>query len=304
MGITISLWGGAGHASVADVVGAVRRAADAGFDGFWLPQTFTVDALTALALAGAEVDGIALGTAVVPVQGRHPVPLAQQALTAAQAVGPGRLTLGVGATHAVVSEGVYGIPYRGIVEACAESLEVLGGLLGPEHRAAVEGETLTARATLGLDAPAVPVLLAALGPRMLEVAGRLADGTVTWMTGRKTLADTVVPSIRAAAERAQRPTPRVVAGLPVIVTDDPTAARDRLRPRLEGAARMPSYRRQVADEGVADVTQLAILGTADEVAEQVLALAELGVTELMADLGPDPDEVAATTEVLVGLPRR
>jgi 5,10-methylenetetrahydromethanopterin reductase len=301
--IAISAWAGSDRKSVDDVVTSVRDAADAGFDTVWLPQTLTVDALTALAVAAHVVSGIRIGTAVVPIQGRHPIPLAQQALTVAQVAGPGRFTLGIGVTHPLVSEGWYGIPYGQVVDLCREELEALGGLLGPARRSAVEGDHLTARAPLIMEVTPPSLVVAALGPRMLDLAGTLSDGTVTWMTGPATLRARVVPRIREAAARVGRPEPRVIAGLPVSVSNDAAAARDRIRPRIEGASHMPSYRRQLALEGLDDLADLAIVGDADEVAGQVAALAELGVTELMADVFGTPEERETTISVLTGLAR-
>src|SRR5579871_4895480 len=219
----VSAWSGADLGTVANVVGAVRAAADAGFDGVWVPQTLSVDTLTALAVAASAVPTIAVGTAVVPIQGRHPVPLAQQALTVSDAAGPGRFTLGVGVTHAFVSETFYGFPYRDVVALCREELEALVGLLGPDRHSDVAGRYLSTHATLTMGGATPSVVVAALGPKMLDVAGTLTDGTVTWMTGPVTLRETVVPALHAAAARAGRGSPRVVAGLPVCVTRDPAS---------------------------------------------------------------------------------
>lgn len=298
MTVVISKWAGAGHRTVAEVVAAAQQAKDEGYDCLWLPQTLTFDAMTALAVAAAAVPGIDLGTAVVPIQGRHPIPLAQQALTVADVAGPGRFTLGIGVTHAPVSEGFYGIPYREVVELCREELDALDGIFGPERTASVEGRHLTARGPVMVDTPAPGLLLAALGPRMLDLAGARTDGTITWMTGPRTLAAQVVPRLTEAAAAAGRPSPRVVAGLPVCVTDDPAAARDLVRPRIEGAGQLASYKRQLAAEGLDDVAELALVGTADEVTEQIEALGALGVTELMADVVGTEAEVEATTAVL------
>jgi F420-dependent oxidoreductase-like protein len=286
---------------VAEVVAAARQAEDEGFDTLWLPQTLTFDAMTALAVAAAAVPNVNLGTAVVPIQGRHPIPLAQQALTVADVAGPGRFTLGIGVTHAPVSEGFYGVPYRDVVELCREELDALDGLLGPDRRASVEGRHLTARGPVMVETTAPGLLLAALGPKMLELAGTRTDGTVTWMTGPRTLAEQVVPRIRDAAARAGRPAPRIVAGLPVCVTHDPAGARDRVRPRIEGAAQMASYKRQLAAERLDDVADLAVIGTADEVAAQIDGLGALGVTELMADVFGTEAEIEATTALLATL---
>lgn len=299
--IEVSLWAGAGNGTVADVVAAVQRASDVGARGVWLPQTLSVDALTALAVAAHAVPDINIGTAVVPIQGRHPIPLAQQALTVAQVAGPGRLTLGIGVTHPPISEGFYGIPYSQVVDLCREHLQALTGLLGPQHRSDHAGTHITARGSLMIEAPIPSLVVAALGPRMLELAGSYSDGTVTWMTGPTTLREKIVPTITAAAERAGRPAPRVIAGLPVCVTDDLPAARELVRPRIEGAARFPSYRRMLGGEGLDDLADLAIIGDADFVRARILELAEAGVTEVMADVFGTPVEHEATIALLTSL---
>jgi 5,10-methylenetetrahydromethanopterin reductase len=299
----VSAWAGSGHTTVAAVTGAVRDAAAAGFDAIWLPQTLSVDALAALAVAASHVPDIHLGTAVVPLQGRHPFPLAQQALTASDAAGPGRFTLGVGVTHAFVSETFYGFPYRDAVALCREELQALHGLLGPDRRVSIAGKFVVAEVAITMPAPSPSIVVAALGPKMLELAGALSDGTVTWMTGPRTLRTRIVPAISEAAARAERPAPRVIAGLPVSVTSDVTAARDAVRPRIQAAAQMPSYKRQLELEGIDDVAELAIVGDADQVLESISALAEAGVTELMADVFGSPEEQDRTRDVLRRFPR-
>lgn len=301
--IPISRWGGAGLRDLDDVARVVGDAASAGFAGVWIPQTTSVDALTALAVVARQVPGIPIGTAVVPIQGRHPIPLAQQALTTALAAGPGRFTLGLGVTHRVVSEGFYGIPYGQMVATCEEHLTAMQGLLGAGHATRVEGRWITARAALDLGDADVPIVLAALGPRMVEIAGRLADGTVTWMTGPRSLGESIVPSLRRAADAAGRLAPRVIAGLPVCVTDDIAAARDRLRPALLGAMALPSYARMMAVEGFDDPAELALVGDESAVGERIAALATLGVTELLANVVGTPDEQARTITALTTPPR-
>jgi 5,10-methylenetetrahydromethanopterin reductase len=297
--IAVSVWGGSDTATVDAVVARVEAAASEGFGSIWFPQTAGLDALTALAVAAVKVPGIRLGTAVVPIQGRHPIPLAQQALTVADAAGPGRFTLGVGVTHAVVSEGWYGVPYQGVVALFEEELEALDGLLSTRRQADVEGAHLTARLKLSVPAAPPGLVVAALGSKMLRLAGRLSDGTVTWMTGPKTLESQVVPEIIAAAAEAGRPAPRVIAGLPICVTGDREAARDRARPILSGSARMPSYGRQLAAEGLDDPADLAYIGDEDEVAGRLASLEGIGVTELLANVIGTEEEVTRTRSFLV-----
>jgi F420-dependent oxidoreductase-like protein len=299
--IDISLWAGADARTVATVIERVQAAADEGFGGIWLAQTPTVDAIGALTVAGHVVPDIKIGTAVVPIQGRHPIPLAQQALTAADAAGPGRFTLGVGVTHAMVSEGWFGIPYRSVVPLCRDEMEVLSKLLSAERKADFSSERLTARITLGMDVAAPGLLLAALGPQMLDIAGRYADGTVTWMTGRRTIGTRVAPALREAAERAGRPAPRVAVGLHVCVTDDPSGARERLTPAMSGAAQMPSYKRMVAEEGVDRPADIALVGDEDRVRELIDELEAAGATELIANVAGSPEEQARTRSFLPGL---
>ncbi|HEX3564977.1 MAG TPA: TIGR03564 family F420-dependent LLM class oxidoreductase [Acidimicrobiales bacterium] len=293
--ITISVFGGADAPTVSELVSRTAAAATDGFDGIWFGQGFTVDTLTALAVAADQVPAIGLGTAVIPIQGRHPLPLAQQALTGATGAGPGRLTLGVGVTHQVVSEGCYGVPYASVVGLCADELEGLAPLLGADRRADVAGERIVARGALGIDGPSPGLVLAALGPRMLELAGRLTDGTVTWMTGVETIRRHVVPSIAAAASRADRPPPRVVVGLPACVSDDRDGARARVGAAMAGPAAMPSYQRMLAAEGVAEPVDIALVGDEDEVAG--------GIAELVANVQGNPEEQARTRAFLGRLAR-
>jgi F420-dependent oxidoreductase-like protein len=260
---------------------ALRRAADDGFASAWLANIFGVDALTALAVAGSEAPGIELGTAVVPVYPRHPAALAQQALTTAAALGS-RLTLGIGLSHKIVIEDMYGYSFDRPARYMSEYLSVLLPLLDGQQ-ASFQGETV--RAAIGLTTPRpgrVPVLLAALAPQMLRLAGQRTDGTVLWMTGPATVRDYVVPAITQAAEQAGRPSPRVVCMLPVCVTDDPDAARARANRVFEIYGQLPSYRAMLDREGAANPGDIALIGDEQAVAAQIEALREAGVTDFVA----------------------
>jgi len=296
--VQISIYGGSDATTVAEVIARVRAAADEGFRSFFLPQTAGLDALTALAVAAREVPSIGLGTAVVPIQGRHPIPLAQQTLTLADAAGDGRITLGLGVTHKPVSEGWYGIPYKSVVGLCEEELRVLDGLLSASRRADVDGTYVSAHIELPLKVARPGRVLAPLGPKMLEIAGRYTDCTVTWMTGVSTLRNDVVPRLREASAAAGREAPRVIVGIPVCVTGDVAGARERLGPGMAGTARMASYARMVAAEGVAEAVDIALIGDEDEVAARIDGLAAAGMTELLANVLGDPDERARTRAFL------
>jgi len=298
MVMRVSLFCGADVSTVDAVVDRARMAAGDGFCAIWFAQGFNLDALSALAVAASAVPDIELGTAVVPIQGRHPLPLALQALTVADVAGPGRFTLGIGVTHQIVSEGSFGVPYRSVVDLCAEEVAALAGLIGPERTADHVGDRLTVRATVGNATPSPGLVVAALGPRMLDLAGTWADGTVTWMTGPATLGGQVVPRLRTAAERAGRPEPRVVVGLPVCITDDVEGARQRVGATMVGPSRLPSYRRMLDAEGVAEPVEIAIIGDEAEVAGRIDALGRVGATELLANVQGTPEEQSRTRSFL------
>ncbi len=210
----------------AAVVDELRRYADAGFDHAFASQIFGPDPLTLLAAAGAQVPGIGLGTGVVPVHPRHPMMLAAQALTV-QAITDNRLILGIGLSHQVMVEGIWGMSFDKPARYMEEYLASLMPLLRGEAVSSV-GERVTTTTPLPLGVPgatAPPVLVAALGTLMLKLAGTVADGTVTWMTGTATIESHIAPTIRAAAQAAGRPEPRVGVSLPVSVTSDVEAAR-------------------------------------------------------------------------------
>ncbi|MFF3443946.1 LLM class F420-dependent oxidoreductase [Streptosporangium sp. NPDC002721] len=268
-----------------DVFGHLReriaRGADDGFSSVWMSQTFDLDALTALAVIGSQVPGIELGTAVVPTYPRHPAVLAQQALTVNAAL-DGRLALGVGLSHQIVIEGMYGLNFERPARHMREYLSVLLPLVRGEN-AAFEGETLTAR--LGLNVPGpkdMPVLVAALAPRMLKLAGEVADGTVLWMTGARTVTEHVAPAVTEAARAAGRPAPRIVCALPVCVTDDAEAARALAAERFEIYGQLPSYRAVLDKEGAEGPADVAIIGDEDEVSARIEELAKAGVTDFVA----------------------
>ena len=300
--VRIGWFAGADAVTLDDAVGRTARAVDEGFAAVWFPQTASLDALTALAVVAREVPEPHLGTAVVPVQGRHPIPLALAALTVADAAGPGRFTFGIGATHRPVSEGWFGVPYRGIVDLCAETIAAVNGLFSESRTVAFEGNLLTARLTTTMTVPAPSLMLAALGPRMVDLAGRETDGTITWMTGPRELAR-LVAGLRAAAAGAGRPAPRVIVGIPICLTDDVPGTREALRPLMERVATMPSYRRQVALEGVDHPSEVAVLGDEDTLRSRLAELASVGMTELCAQVVGSPEQQRATREFLGALSR-
>ena len=289
-----------------DVLGAltvsVQQAADDGFSSGWLANIFGLDALTALAVAGSRVPGIELGTAVVPTYPRHPAALAQQALTV-QAALDGRLALGIGLSHQLVIEGMYGLSFDKPARHMKEYLEILLPLLDT-GKVSFQGESLTARMGLARSSDQrVPVYLAAMAPRMLHLAGAVAEGTILWMTGPKTVESHVLPKLLEAAEGAGRPTPRVVCVLPVAVTDDPAGARTFADKAFSIYNDLPSYRAMLDIEGAGGPGDVAIVGDEDSVGEQIDALATMGVTDFVAGAFATGDDAERTRALLSSLAR-
>lgn len=279
---------------------SLREAAEQGFPSFWMPQIFGMDALTAIAVAAKNVPNIRVGTSVIPTYPRHPMVLAQQALTTQSVIG-GRLELGIGLSHQPVVEGMWGISFDKPVRHMSDYLSILTPLLN-DRRVSYKGESIIGRGEITpppADAP--PVLVAALGPQMLRLAGRLADGTITWMTGPETIRTLTAPTISEAAEEAGRPAPQVAMGLPVCVTSDVDAARERADRDYAIYGQLPSYRAMLDREGAATPADVAIIGDAGEVADRIRALADCGVTTFAASAFGSSDELAATREVMISL---
>ncbi|QFG26068.1 LLM class F420-dependent oxidoreductase [Actinomadura sp. WMMB 499] len=297
MRIGVSLGERSGPDALARLGDDVRRAADDGFASAWMSNIFGMDALTALAVAGNGVPGIELGTAVVPSYPRHPAALAQQARTAALAL-DGRLTLGIGLSHKVVIEDMYGFDFGRPLRHMDEYLSVLLPLLTGET-AAFDGDTVRGHISLGVpNEGRVPLLLAALGPRMLKLAAERTDGTVLWMTGPATVREHIAPTITGAAEAAGRAAPRIVCVLPVCVTGDPERARERAAKAFEVYGTLPSYRAMMDREGAKGPEDLAIIGTEDEVGARLAELDAAGVTDFVAGEYMSGEERERTREFL------
>lgn len=270
-----------GNQDLDGFVDEVREAKEAGFTSVWAPQIFGLDALTALAVASKEVSDIELGTAVVPTYPRHPTVLAGQALTTQGASG-GRLTLGIGLSHKVVIEDMWGFDFSKPARHMREYLSALLPLL-KDRSVSFTGETLKAIGQLQTTvSPPPQVLLAALAPRMLALAGSMCDGTVTWMTGPKTIGSHIVPSVTKAADDAGRPSPRVVCALPVAVTDDEASARERAGNAFVIYGQLPSYRAMLDREGADGPANVAIIGNEASVATQIQEVLAQGATEFVA----------------------
>jgi 5,10-methylenetetrahydromethanopterin reductase len=288
----------AGDEGLDGLVSQARELEVKGFHTLWMANIFGFDAIGALGIVGRETRRIELGTAVVPTYPRHPVAMAQQALTT-QAASRGRFVLGIGLSHRIVIENLLGLSYERRAAHMREYLEVLGPLLRGEpcdHK----GEEYRVQVALQVPGTApVPVLVAALGPAMLRLAGHLAAGTITWMTGPRTLADHTVPTLRAAAEEAGRPAPRVVAGLPIALVRDAAAARARAAEEFSIYGQLPSYRAMLDREGAAGPADVALAGDERELDAALRRLEDAGVSDFCAAVfEAEPGAASRTAEYL------
>ncbi len=291
-------------ASTSRAIESLSALHNEGFRRVWSTQMPTEpDLLTMIAVAGNHVPEIKFGTGVVPMQNQHPMNLAQRALTTNAAVG-GRLSLGLGLTHKVVTEGMWGIPYDRPIKRTNEFLDGLLPLLNGE-KTSTTGDFTTARGALTMtEVPSPPVYLAALGPKMLRIAGRRTAGTVTWMTGPKTLRDHIVPALRAAAVEAGRPADavRTVAMLPVSVTDDATSAADAAGTVFAMYNQLPSYRAMLDREGYTHASDAAIIGDEAAVTARIRQIRDAGVDEFVGiPFDRDPENRARTRTLLRAL---
>ncbi|MBL7500978.1 TIGR03564 family F420-dependent LLM class oxidoreductase [Frankia sp. CNm7] len=289
------------------IIQQARQAEADGFSALWYASNVTGDPLVAMALAGQETRAIELGTAVLQTYPCHPLLQANRAASVAAAMGRPGFTLGIGPSHEPLIRDVYGLSYDHPGRSTEQYLTILTALLRGED-VDIKGEDWSTRGAGGwMTRPAhpVPVLLAALGPRLLRVAGEHADGVVLYMAPAPAIETHVVPRLHTAAAEAGRPTPRIVAGLPVAVHDDPTEARAAAAASAVSYAEMPNYQRILTRGGAASAAHAAITGTGTAVRAQLQALLDAGATDIWAAVFPvgdtreaRADSIRRTTDLL------
>jgi F420-dependent oxidoreductase-like protein len=300
IGVMIGPERGDSARKVGRMIQDVQWAESAGLDTAWVPQVPTdFDALLAIALMGVRTTRIELGTAVVPLQAQHPIALARQAMSV-QAATEGRLALGIGPSHHWIVRDMLGLPYARPAGFTRDYLDVLDAALSGPGPVDVENESFTVHnpLELGLIAP-MPVLIAALGPVMLALAGERADGTVLWMADERAVADHVVPRITKAAEAAGRPAPRIVAGIPVTLCQpsEVDLARERADRILGEAEISPNYQRLLDYGDATSIGDLCAAGDEAAIAARFERFADAGVTDLsvrLLPIGEGRDELIAS----------
>lgn len=277
-----------------------RWAEDAGLASIWIPQIpDDFDALTAVAVAGLETRRIEIGTAVVPVQPRHPIALAQQALST-QAVCAGRLALGLGVSHHWIIDEMLGLPYEHPEPTMRAYLDVLDAALRGPGPVDVENAMFRVHNPLDItDVAPTPVLLAALGPRMLQLAGERTDGTILWMADERAIGSHIAPKIARAADAGGRPAPRIVAGVPVCLCgdDEVDLAVARTNRILAEAETSPNYQRLLEKGDARTVGDILAAGSEATIERRLRAFADAGVTDLsfrVVPIGDGRDDLVAS----------
>jgi F420-dependent oxidoreductase-like protein len=274
---------------VARLVADAKAAEEAGFTSIWVPQVpGDFDALTAITLLGQATERIELGTAVLPIQTRHPIAMAQEALSI-QAVCDGRFTLGLGTSHHWIIEDMLGLPYERPAHQMRNYLQVLNAALRGPGSVDVENDGYRVHSPIDVtDWGPNPVLLAALGPVMLRLAGEQASGTILWMADERAVAEHVVPRITKAAARAGRPAPRIIAGVPVAIcpNDEVDDARARANRVLGQAEFSPNYQRLLARGDATTMGHILAAGDESAVLDRLRAFRDAGATDLAVRVLP------------------
>jgi 5,10-methylenetetrahydromethanopterin reductase len=307
-GIRIGIGVGVGQGGLAAALAEIARAETAGFHSVWIANIFGVDAMTLASLSGTTSSRIELGTAVVPTHSRHPVYMAQQALTTQAACG-GRFVLGLGPSHKMVIEGMLGLSFAKPAQHVREYVQIVSEL-ARTGRSAFQGRTYRVNASLSVpEASAkLPILIGGLGPLMRRIAGSLCDGTITWMTGPRAIGEQLAPDLARAASEAGRPAPRIVCGLPVCLTQDVAGAREAAARAFAVYGQLPSYRAMLDAEHAAGPGDLLLAGDAGQIERAIEGLRSAGATDLNAAVfghGPDREaSVERTFQLLAELSRR
>lgn len=296
---------------VSKLISDIQWAESAGLDSAWMPQVPNdFDLLTMVALMASNTSRIELGTAVVPLQAQHPIALARQALSV-HAVSGGRLVLGVGPSHHWIVRDMLGLPYDKPAAYTRDYLQVLNAAISGPGDVDAENDSFTVHnpTVLGADTP-MPVLVSALGPVMLQIAGEHADGTSLWMADEKAIGEHIAPKINKAAAEAGKPAPRIVAGIPVTLcaNSEIEEAKDRANRVLAEAETSPNYQR-LLDRGEArNVGDLLAAGDEESILKRFKQFADAGVTDLsvrLLPIGDNRDELIAskyrTREVIAEL---
>ncbi len=271
----------------------------AGIDNFWVSQIFGYDSLTLIGILSQHIKDANFGTAVVPIQPKHPLAMALQAMTVSASMSK-EFTLGVGLSHKMVIENIYGLDFSNPATQMEEYLLILNGLISG-NGATYNGEhynvSFAGKLEIKLDNHP-KIIVAALGTKMLQIAGRLSDGTATWMTGPATLKSHIVPTILQAAQEAGKTETQIIAGLPICVTDNPSGAKNTAAEVFSIYGSLPSYRSMLDKENAQGPEDVAIIGSAQEVEQRLMEIKAIGATKFIGGLFGTKEEIENTAGLL------
>jgi F420-dependent oxidoreductase-like protein len=267
----------------------------------WIPQVpDEFDAMTAAALVARATERIEIGTAVVPLQSRHPVALLQQALST-QLVAEGRFTLGLGPSHHWIIQDMMGLPYERPAALTADYLDAIAAAMEGPGMVDVENDSFAIHNPMHVtDQPRMQVMLAALGPVMLRLAGARTDGTILWLADEKAIDEHIAPKINAAAAAAGRPAPRIVAGVPICLCapHEIDAAKARADRVLSEASVSPNYQRLLDQGDATGVSDILAAGDEDMIRARLASFESAGVTDVsvrVLPIGDGRDELLASS---------
>lgn len=268
--------------TVSDAVANAERARAAGMKGYWAPQVSNADTMVTLGVVASQVPDIGLGTSVMAMQTMLPQTMAQQARTVNQ-ISEGRFTLGIGVNHKPVVEGMWGLPFNKPYSRFVEYLDALVPLM-TDQKVSVSGEFVTQRSQINVPGDAPGLMFAALGPKMLRLAGTRSEGTITWMTGPNTIRDHIRPNLDEGGGG------RVVAGVGIMVTEDPEKGRAWANRALAIYPTLPSYKAVMDREGATEASDLVLIGSKEEVQAGIDAYAAAGTDEVAINMIGTPEQ--------------
>ena len=302
IGLFIGSIGSAG--TLEGQINQIIRAENDGFDSFWAAHIMDLDIMTMMGLAAQRTNRIKMGTAVTPTFLRHPIAMAQQAITV-QASSHGRFTLGMGVSHKPVVENRFGLEFKKPAKHMREYLTIVNSL-STYGEVDQQGELHTAVTKFtSKEKPVLSIVIAALGNLMLKNAGELADGTITWMTGPETIRTHIAPKITQSAHDTGKASPRIIAGLPLCVTDNKGNGFQEASRHFGRYGELPSYRSMINRENAESPAELAVIGNEQEIEEKLRQYAASGTTEIAAQIFPETpgnkDSILRSREALINL---
>ena len=275
-------------ATAKEAVENIIAAEAAGVRQVWMTQGAPApDTLAIFAAAALQTSQVHFGTSIVPTYPRHPLALAQQALTLGD-LAPERLRLGVGPSHRPTIEGTYGIKMDAPLEHEREYVSILRAALW-EGSVDFHGKYYNVKAKLPRT-PHTPILISALRTGAYELAGEIADGAISWMSPVQFLLEKAAPALKAGAEKGERGVPPLIAHIPIAVSQDRQAVLKASRQQLGRYGSLPFYAGMFAEAGypVADgvmsdalFDNLVVSGDEETIVKRLTDLLATGLDELL-----------------------